>query len=166
MLICGPFASCFFFNDTATTEIYTLSLHDALPILQIHAGMDVAQEELGRPLVLLIAARRTPGEIGFAVAQRQRRRQRRARALAGGERGGVARLEPEHLRARAEAESQLRNDGGGLQPAPGRRRRHHVARAVDDTEMHGVAAPLAEPPDGGLAGAERADRRALARIAP
>ena len=26
------FAVCFFFNDTATTEIYTLSLHDALPI--------------------------------------------------------------------------------------------------------------------------------------
>src|SRR3712207_8577832 len=28
----------FFFNDTATTEIYTLSLHDALPILglQMH----------------------------------------------------------------------------------------------------------------------------------
>src|SRR6267143_6885121 len=26
------FTSIFFFNDTATTEIYTLSLHDALPI--------------------------------------------------------------------------------------------------------------------------------------
>src|SRR3712207_590244 len=26
------FFLCFFFNDTATTEIYTLSLHDALPI--------------------------------------------------------------------------------------------------------------------------------------
>src|SRR5256886_12714387 len=26
--------SFFFFNDTATTEIYTLSLHDALPILR------------------------------------------------------------------------------------------------------------------------------------
>src|SRR5258706_12980837 len=26
----------FFFNDTATTEIYTLSLHDALPISQRH----------------------------------------------------------------------------------------------------------------------------------
>ena len=25
----------FFFNDTATTEIYTLSLHDALPICKI-----------------------------------------------------------------------------------------------------------------------------------
>src|SRR5258707_8273791 len=28
----------FFFNDTATTEIYTLSLHDALPICGTHAG--------------------------------------------------------------------------------------------------------------------------------
>src|SRR5437899_13104599 len=28
-----PFLTFFFFNDTATTEIYTLSLHDALPIL-------------------------------------------------------------------------------------------------------------------------------------
>src|SRR2546430_9306746 len=27
----------FFFNDTATTEIYTLSLHDALPIYPDHA---------------------------------------------------------------------------------------------------------------------------------
>src|SRR3712207_9125422 len=28
----------FFFNDTATTEIYTLSLHDALPILLTRAS--------------------------------------------------------------------------------------------------------------------------------
>src|SRR3712207_9384064 len=34
----------FFFNDTATTEIYTLSLHDALPIL-LGAG------ETGRQMV-------------------------------------------------------------------------------------------------------------------
>src|SRR5258708_7528019 len=27
--------SFFFFNDTATTEIYTLSLHDALPIYEV-----------------------------------------------------------------------------------------------------------------------------------
>src|SRR2546430_13579697 len=27
--------SVFFFNDTATTEIYTLSLHDALPIFKL-----------------------------------------------------------------------------------------------------------------------------------
>src|SRR5256885_8672811 len=31
----------FFFNDTATTEIYTLSLHDALPIsFEINPGLD------------------------------------------------------------------------------------------------------------------------------
>src|SRR2546428_7657722 len=30
--------SFFFFNDTATTEIYTLSLHDALPISPDHAA--------------------------------------------------------------------------------------------------------------------------------
>src|SRR3712207_7259915 len=30
----------FFFNDTATTEIYTLSLHDALPIYQHPPGDD------------------------------------------------------------------------------------------------------------------------------
>src|SRR2546422_7440166 len=38
----------FFFNDTATTEIYTLSLHDALPIsrlvlLQVHADQHLAR---------------------------------------------------------------------------------------------------------------------------
>src|SRR3712207_8477469 len=36
----------FFFNDTATTEIYTLSLHDALPISQLR-GRQVELEELG-----------------------------------------------------------------------------------------------------------------------
>src|SRR2546427_7651710 len=33
-----PFLSLFFFNDTATTEIYTLSLHDALPICRLQAA--------------------------------------------------------------------------------------------------------------------------------
>src|SRR6516165_1416328 len=32
------FSSGFFFNDTATTEIYTLSLHDALPIFGLRPG--------------------------------------------------------------------------------------------------------------------------------
>src|SRR3990167_8329738 len=36
----------FFFNDTATTEIYTLPLHDALPIFRLmeNAGQSVARE--------------------------------------------------------------------------------------------------------------------------
>src|SRR2546430_15713969 len=33
-MIVPPVYLFFFFNDTATTEIYTLSLHDALPILR------------------------------------------------------------------------------------------------------------------------------------
>src|SRR2546427_10319718 len=32
MSLVSVFSNFFFFNDTATTEIYTLSLHDALPI--------------------------------------------------------------------------------------------------------------------------------------
>src|SRR5256885_3105554 len=37
----------FFFNDTATTEIYTLSLHDALPIFERHASR-LRQLEVGQ----------------------------------------------------------------------------------------------------------------------
>src|SRR5574344_2657369 len=33
--LCRDFLFFFFFNDTATTEIYTLSLHDALPISHV-----------------------------------------------------------------------------------------------------------------------------------
>src|SRR5690242_21906184 len=32
IVFCSIIVILFFFNDTATTEIYTLSLHDALPI--------------------------------------------------------------------------------------------------------------------------------------
>src|ERR1043165_10293130 len=35
----------FFFNDTATTEIYTLSLHDALPIWFMTDGGDWSDHE-------------------------------------------------------------------------------------------------------------------------
>src|SRR2546430_9073992 len=35
----------FFFNDTATTEIYTLSLHDALPICLLNRGSVIPKVE-------------------------------------------------------------------------------------------------------------------------
>src|SRR2546429_5005606 len=46
-----PHFLLFFFNDTATTEIYTLSLHDALPIFKgtrsrFRQGLIVAQVAL------------------------------------------------------------------------------------------------------------------------
>src|SRR3712207_8195435 len=41
-----PSPNIFFFNDTATTEIYTLSLHDALPI----SARDVRENQPLPPL--------------------------------------------------------------------------------------------------------------------
>ena len=47
-------ALTFFFNDTATTEIYTLSLHDALPIYDIKMGGTVDDSTCGATLVWAI----------------------------------------------------------------------------------------------------------------
>src|SRR2546426_5805919 len=45
--MCYLIFSIFFFNDTATTEIYTLSLHDALPIWYgIHFSRSCARDAL------------------------------------------------------------------------------------------------------------------------
>src|SRR5206468_8207765 len=63
----------FFFNDTATTEIYTLSLHDALPISDV--ADEVADEHAGgHPEVPIVDARL--GEAGHRNAAVGRRRQR------------------------------------------------------------------------------------------
>src|SRR3989442_14460465 len=51
MLSPRSFSSFFFFNDTATTEIYTLSLHDALPIYGLPARPgERLLPELGNPV--------------------------------------------------------------------------------------------------------------------
>src|SRR5258708_26774431 len=47
----------FFFNDTATTEIYTLSLHDALPISHFVSAMRAARTRWCR---IAVPARRPP----------------------------------------------------------------------------------------------------------
>src|SRR3982751_7114986 len=51
MKLCISVSCFFFFNDTATTEIYTLSLHDALPIFhklndgyfRSHCGIEISE---------------------------------------------------------------------------------------------------------------------------
>src|SRR5437588_8665907 len=55
----------FFFNDTATTEIYTLSLHDALPIS--HRG----SEGVLRPIPAGARAGRRPARRGPAGGDRK-----------------------------------------------------------------------------------------------
>src|SRR5258708_30615158 len=56
----------FFFNDTATTEIYTLSLHDALPILvffkRLHLQSGFRSELLGQRQSLFGFVNIEPGE--------------------------------------------------------------------------------------------------------
>src|SRR3712207_6855401 len=58
----------FFFNDTATTEIYTLSLHDALPIY------------VARAVVWFTAARRASVNIGRRIVRSASRRAMRRSA--------------------------------------------------------------------------------------
>src|ERR1039457_1604840 len=63
----------FFFNDTATTEIYTLSLHDALPI---HTSLPIPYSAVPRALrhrshteqSVLDAGRSAPGSALDGVA--------------------------------------------------------------------------------------------------
>src|SRR2546429_5958265 len=46
----------FFFNDTATTEIYTLSLHDALPICTINPVRAIADRAHAAGALVLVDA--------------------------------------------------------------------------------------------------------------
>src|SRR5260370_203339 len=56
-----PVFSFFFFNDTATTEIYTLSLHDALPICQrAHEGLLGRLRGQSRPGKRLVCCGKAP----------------------------------------------------------------------------------------------------------
>src|SRR5258708_36109355 len=49
----------FFFNDTATTEIYTLSLHDALPIYKIVEDVFVEHLRTSEVRILVVAPDRS-----------------------------------------------------------------------------------------------------------
>src|SRR5215510_15814079 len=67
MCIFFPRLSClFFFNDTATTEIYTLSLHDALPIWII----DTAGDGILAEFPSVIAAVECATDIQVTMARR------------------------------------------------------------------------------------------------
>src|SRR2546427_10749909 len=62
----------FFFNDTATTEIYTLSLHDALPIW-VHDIHAIAAQTCKKAMEihgLCVAAPRAAGRRGAVAVVR------------------------------------------------------------------------------------------------
>src|SRR5712692_12084801 len=56
------FCFFFFFNDTATTEIYTLSLHDALPICVLRMN-EVFNLKLAAELVVRSACQTGLGRV-------------------------------------------------------------------------------------------------------
>src|SRR3712207_9377899 len=76
----------FFFNDTATTEIYTLSLHDALPIWECR----------GRPGSCRRSAPAAAPNCGRPGPGRGTRRRGRRRAAGGGWKGSWAGRSEEH----------------------------------------------------------------------
>src|ERR1035438_10882599 len=51
-----------FFNDTATTEIYTLSLHDALPIWDAQQAFQFVLRDLGKDALLELQQEPRHGE--------------------------------------------------------------------------------------------------------
>ena len=112
-------------------------------------------------MILLIAALSTEDHRRRAVAQHERRGERRARALAGGERVRMARIEKERLHARAEREAETVDHRRRRDPGAARGERRHVALAVDDRDVHGAATPVAGGED--LAVVEK--RAAAARVA-
>src|SRR5690349_25118807 len=58
----------FFFNDTATTEIYTLSLHDALPIWRMERERFITDGDRVVVLIHLVAR----GELSGVELDRER----------------------------------------------------------------------------------------------
>src|SRR3989449_8908801 len=163
----------FFFNDTATTEIYTLSLHDALPIYQVAHRQEIPQREVSEvpPLILAPEQLVVVAEFVAVVAEHlgdvKRRQHRtwigaeiedakrcRRRGDAGGERVplkwlGVA---PETTRIQPEVGSHDERQRERAEP-----RREPTLGEAEQGRRRRQRRPAAEgsPHDGGLPGLRR-----------
>src|SRR5260221_6632724 len=62
----------FFFNDTATTEIYTLSLHDPLPISGLKTGHYKSKKSVANDDQSVLSGR--PSGAAFLIRRFDRRR--------------------------------------------------------------------------------------------
>src|SRR2546422_8960407 len=120
----------FFFNDTATTEIYTLSLHDALPISGVSDGRRIrcaSSPEPASARVDSVAAATT------ATPAKERHSLRLDDALMRG--GSCSEREGHGEKGRVQ---QVVGESGGLLEPPGRERerlvRVHVAQTAERLE--------------------------------
>src|SRR2546422_3820041 len=106
----------FFFNDTATTEIYTLSLHDALPISVGDVGRHRDEAQVRRDQRVRPPGARAACEVVIALSQpvgphpRERRSVEVAREIC----GAVTRVDRRDVGAeRVERRILCRQAGGG-----------------------------------------------------
>src|SRR2546422_4118398 len=149
VVLCVSFLFFFFFNDTATTEIYTLSLHDALPISArgnappVGAPHPPSRCARGTRLVRGWVRAPVAGRLLFPRALRARPRGARLRLLRHA--GPHGRVAP----ARSPGRRALRapRDDGGFAPGvqrgadPDRVRAHGLGR---DRAPLRAPAPLAD----------------------
>src|SRR5256886_8339339 len=113
----------FFFNDTATTEIYTLSLHDALPILRPEQqGFAVCPLGVGEAGLACRA-------VGHGLAQREQARLKSARNRTSGASDAAARVKLSRAVSASESPSA---PGPAVDPA-----RSFLPRPADSARLAG-----------------------------
>src|SRR2546430_13238060 len=102
----------FFFNDTATTEIYTLSLHDALPISRRRAWSEEMPDEIMRE-----AARRVSIRSEEHTSELQSQSNLVCRLLLEKKKKNKHRKHTEHTRGRANIRSTFPRASSDCGPA-------------------------------------------------
>src|SRR3989449_302391 len=154
-----PLCFFFFFNDTATTEIYTLSLHDALPICSQPTVLSTQSSVLaagrtGSETIVAPVRRGVPGSPPTRIAAAGL-----ARPAGGLSEDGAARACPRWaIRQRVRRRAVRAAGGGGVltRPAPGNgtRRKAHGAgnqglrrRSAQSSRRRPAGRPRAGCPD-------------------
>src|SRR6266436_9997909 len=126
----------FFFNDPDPTEIYTLSLHDALPILEVHRRLHLARgaARLRHRALLEPDQQDGQGARGRGQEDHQRaRRRRQARALRlGPGRQAAAAVDREVEQGDALSEASR---GSGTVALTGLVKRYGTMRALDGVSL-------------------------------
>src|SRR5260370_6359887 len=111
--------------------------------LKVMAESGMRQEELQRPLILLVATRGAEGDPRLAVAQSHGWAESRPWSLAALNVVWMVSIEVEHLCPGAEAEAETLDHGRALQPTSAGSASDHVPEAIGHSNMNRVAPHLA-----------------------
>src|SRR5208282_3162011 len=110
-------------------------------LLQVHAELDDVEEELERPLILLVAALGAESQVWLSGARRKRRRERSTRALAGHQGVGMARVEVEGLHPGSERKAERVDHGRTRNPSAARRDRDQIAGPIGGGDVNRAGIP-------------------------